>query len=329
MNFLTSDNDYLSEPKPARQSIPCIVEIGSADLRGDAAVAAYLRAAVSESTRRAYRADLAHFLGWGGHIPATDEAVARYLAEHAGILSNATLTRRLAAISKAHAMQAEPSPTRSHLVVMTMRGIRRSHGRPQRRVAAAIKADIVAMVAALGSGLGDRRDCALLLIGFAGALRRSELCAIDCTDIERVPQGIIVTLRRSKTDQEGHGRKIGIPHARGNVCAVRALDNWLAASGIAAGPIFRSVSRHGRIGTSRLCDRAVGSIVRHRAEAAGLDARRYAGHSLRAGLATSAAAAGVSSAKIREQTGHASDAMLQRYIRDGELFVGNAAGAVL
>jgi integrase len=209
-----------------------------------------------------------------------------------------------------------------------MRGIRRNHGRPQRRVAAAVKADILAMVATLGEGLKDHRDRALL-IGFAGALRRSELCAIDCADIERVPQGIVITLNRSKTDQTGQGRKIGIPYARGVACPVRALDAWLSASGIGAGPVFRSVTRHGRIGTYRLCDKAVASVMKELAQAAGLDASRYSGHSLRAGLATSAAAVGVSSWKIREQTGHASDAMLQRYIRSGELFIDNAAGAIL
>jgi site-specific recombinase XerD len=290
---------------------------------------AYVRAAVSDSTRRAYRADLDHFLGWGGAIPATDKFVAQYLVAHAEALSVATLTRRLAAISKAHTTQGLRSPTSSDLVGLSMRGIRRTHGQPQRRVAAAVKADILAMTVTLGQSLKDHRDRALLLIGFAGALRRSELCAINCADIERVPQGIVITLNRSKTDQAGEGRKIGIPYARGIVCPVLALDGWLSASGITDGPIFRPVSRHGRIGFSGLCDRAVALVMKELAQAAGLDASRYAGHSLRAGLATSAAAAGVSSWKIREQTGHASDAMLQRYIRAGELFIDNAAGAVL
>jgi site-specific recombinase XerD len=220
----------------------------------------YIRAAVSKNTQRAYRSDLRHFRAWGGSIPATDHAIAEYIAAHGSTLSVATLVRRLAAISKAHTTQGLSSPTSSELVRMTLRGIRRMHGKPQRRVAAAIKSDVLAMIEGLGARLKDTRDRALLLIGFAGAFRRSELVGITAADIERTAQGIVITLPRSKTDQDGEGRRIGIPYARGRSCPIKALDGWLASSG---------------------------------------------------------------------QTGHASDAMLQRYIRDAELFVGNAAGAVL
>jgi len=185
------------------------------------------------------------------------------------------------------------------------------------------------MVSGLGNGLRDCRNRALLLIGFAGAFRRSELVAINIIDIERAPEGIVITLRRSKTDQGGEGRRVGIPYAHGSVCPVKALDAWLAGSGIDGGPIFRPIDRHGHIGSNALSGEAVALIVKERAEAASLDPALYSGHSLRAGLATSAAIAGVPSWKIRGQTGHASDAMLKRYIRDGELFAGNPVGAVL
>ncbi len=255
--------------------------------------------------------------------------VAEYLEAYAGGLAVSTMTRRLAAISKAHTAQGLPTPTASDLVRTTMRGIKRAHGRPQRQVAAAVKEDVLAMVACMGNGPKDLRDRALILIGFAGAFRRSELVAINCTDVERVPQGIVVTVRRGKTDQEGQGRNVGIPYARGAVCPVKALDAWLSAAGITDGPVFRPVNRHGHVSCAALSAEAVSLVVKARAAAVGLDPTRYAGHSLRAGLATSAAAAGVSSWKIRAQTGHASDAMLRRYIRDGEMFVDNAAGAVL
>ncbi len=113
-----------------------------------------------------------------------------------------------------------------------MRGIKRAHGRPQRQVAAAVKEDVLAMVACMGHGLKDLRDRALILVGFAGAFRRSELVAITCDVVERVPQGIVVAVRRGKTDQEGQGRNVGIPYARGAVCSVKALDAWLSAAGI-------------------------------------------------------------------------------------------------
>jgi integrase len=292
-------------------------------------VIAYIRAAVSDNTRRAYRSDLRHFVDWGGTVPTDDYTVAEYLAAHADVLSVTTLIRRLAAIGKAHTMRGLSSPTSSGLVRMTMRGIRRKHGQPPRQMAAAVKADILAMVAGLGDGPRDCRDRALILIGFAGALRRSELVAITCSDIERVPQGIVMTITRSKTDPEGRGRRIGIPYAHDRVCPVQALEAWQRVSGITGGPVFRAVSRHGRIGRGALSDKAVALVVKERAEAAGLDPGRYAGHSLRAGFATSAAAAGVPSLKIRAQTGHTSDTMLQRYIRDGDLFEGNASAIVL
>ncbi len=140
----------------------------------------------------------------------------------------------------------------------------------------------------------------------------------------------MIHLRRSKTDQEGAGRKIGIPHGRTRWCPVSALNEWLERAGIEDGPVFRPVDRHGEVHEQRLSGEAVSRVIKERVAAVGLDPDEYSGHSLRAGLATSAAAAaGVSSWKIRQQTGHASDAMLARYIRDGEMFVDNAAGALL
>ena len=136
-------------------------------------------------------------------------------------------------------------------------------------------------------------------------------------------------MRRSKTDQESAGRKVGIPYGRSRYCPVIALDHWLAASAIDQGPLFRPVNRHGRIATQRLSGEAISQIVKERVAAAGIDPSGFSGHSLRAGFATSAVQAGVSMLKIRAQTGHASDAMLARYVRDGELFIDNASGALL
>jgi integrase len=187
---------------------------------------------------------------------------------------------------------------------------------------------VLAMVAGL-VGVKGTRDRALLLIGFAGAFRRSELVALTVADIANAQQGLIITLLRSKTDQEGIGRKVAIPFARGAVCPVIALQKWLEVSSITEGPIFRAVNRHGVISDTSLDPQAVAWVVKERAKAAGLDPNKYSGHSLRAGLVTSAAQMGVSSWKIRAQTGHASDAMLSRYIRDANIFVDNAAGAIL
>jgi site-specific recombinase XerD len=291
-------------------------------------VSLYLHASLSNSTRKAYRSDLSHFISWGGTVPATPEMIAVYLAAHADLHAPATLARRLVSISKAHRAQALPSPTTTELVRATLRGIRHIHGSAQRQVAPAVKEDVLAMVAGL-TGIKGVRDKALLLIGFAGAFRRSELVSLTVADIEQAKQGLVIQLIRSKTDQEGRGRKVAIPYARGAVCPVLTLQQWLEVAKITEGPVFRAVNRHGAISDSALTPQAVALVIKARARAVGLDPGKYAGHSLRAGLVTSAAQLGVSSWKIRQQTGHKSDALLARYIRDANIFVDNAAGVVL
>jgi integrase len=292
-------------------------------------VAALVEASIAENTRRAYRSDLSHFEAWGGQLPANPSNVASYLAAHAECLSVATLVRRMATISKAHEAKGLPNPCRAEIVRATLRGVKRTRGIAQREAKPLLRDDLFRVLDAMGDGVKDARDRALLLVGFAGGFRRSELVGLDCADIERVRQGLIVTLRRSKTDQDGVGRKIGIPLGRSKWCPVAALESWIEAAGIENGSIFRRVDRHGHVAMERLSGEAVSMVVKERVAAAGIDASGFSGHSLRAGFATSATQAGISSLKIRAQTGHASDAMLGRYIRDGELFVGNAAGALL
>jgi integrase len=210
-----------------------------------------------------------------------------------------------------------------------MRGIRRTHGVAQAQATPLLRDDLFQVLDHMGDRLKDLRDRALLLVGFAGGFRCSEVVGLDHGDLQVVRQGMIIHVRRSKTDQDGAGRKIGIPFGRTRHCPIRALDAWKAASAINEGPVFRPVDRHGKLVVGRLSGDAVSSIVRERVNAAGFDATGYSGHSLRAGLVTSAAQQGISSWKIRQQTGHASDAMMARYVRDGEMFTDNAAGALL
>jgi integrase len=292
-------------------------------------VEAYVQAGIASATKRAYRADLDHFRAWGGSLPTTDAQIANYLADHAAVLKVSTLTRRLAAISVAHKAKGFPNPVASPLVRAMMRGIRRAHGAAQHQAKPLLREDLFVVLGAMGDRLKDFRDRALMLIGFAGGLRRSELVAIDLVDFEQVREGIILTIRRSKTDQDGVGRKLGIPFGRTIHCPVSALEIWLNAAPTDSGPVFRPVDRHGRVSANRLSAEAVSLIVQDRMADAGFDPTGYSGHSLRAGFATSATRAGVSTIKIRQQTGHASDAMLSRYVRDGELFLGNAAGLLL
>ncbi len=285
----------------------------------------YVENALSDNTRKAYQNDMAHFLAWGGTVPASPEMIAAYLSDHAGVLAIATLQRRLVSITKAHTMQGYADPVKSDLVKLTMRGIRRVHGRPQDQASPILKDDLTVMLSHIPDTVKGKRDKALLLLGFCGALRRSELVAVRVQDMEFTTQGIILMLPRSKTDQNGQGKKIGIPKGRGRICPVLAVTDWLLHMGSSTGAVFRSITKGGVISDAPLSDRAVAGIIKHYVHKAGLNPERYSGHSLRAGLATSAAQHGISSWKIRQQTGHKSDSMLARYIREGDLFTDNAA----
>jgi integrase len=176
--------------------------------------------------------------------------------------------------------------------------------------------------------LAGLRDRALLLLGFAGALRRSEIVALDVADIEEIESGLLVTIRHSKTDQEGKGVTIAI--ARGDVaCPVKVLREWLSSAGIETGPLFRPINKAGRVAQARLTDRSVANIVKAYAERAGFDASTFSGHSLRSGFLTSAAAKGASIFKMMDVSRHKSVETLRGYVRDAELFKDHAGAGLL
>jgi len=178
----------------------------------------------------------------------------------------------------------------------------------------------------LPADLQGMRDRALLLTGFAGGFRRSELAALTTDDLQETAEGIVVRLRRSKTDQEGQGRPVALPYGSDpRTCPVRALRAWLEAAAIGSGAVFRAVDQFGLVSESRLHPDSIGWIVKRAARRGGLAALDYAGHSLRAGLATQAAMNGASELAIMKQTGHRSLATVRKYIRDGALFRDNAA----
>jgi site-specific recombinase XerD len=309
---------------------PLPLEGGSSPLPASHAVVRdFLSQSISGATKKAYAADIRQFKAWGETIPSSPDQIAEYIAMLAATHSAATIARRLASLSKAHRATGGDDPCKAEIVKATVRGIRRAIGTAQREAKPILKEDLFAMLDRMGDRTKDHRDKALLLIGFAGAFRRSELVGLDVADIEHVRQGIVVTLRKSKTDQTGTGRKIGLPFGRTKWCPVKHLTEWLDHAGIEDGPIFRSIDRHGHVADQRLSAEAVSITVKRRAEAAGFDPAAYSGHSLRAGLATSVVIAGVSTLSIRRTTGHASDTMLSRYVRVGDMFTDNAAGAVL
>jgi integrase len=280
----------------------------------------FTAAAQSTATQRSYASDVHHFKSYGGTIPASAEMVAEYLATFAGTSAVATLQHRLIAIHRAHIDQGLPSPVMDQLVKRTMQGIRRTFGTVQRQVKALVKDDLLEMMVLVDKQktVKAARDKALLLIGFAGAFRRSELVALRCEDVTQYDNGIELLIRRSKTDQEGAGRTVFIPFAKGSRCPVKALKNWIDLAGIVDGPLFRPVNRHDKVvGGNALTPQSVALIVKASVRRmAGDDAAKaVAGHSLRAGYCTEAATVGLQPYQIREQTGHKSDITLARYIR--------------
>jgi site-specific recombinase XerD len=296
----------------------------------------YADASMAANTRRAYAADWRDFEGWcASHgarpLPAHPDALALYLTERAGLLSVATLARRLAAIRAAHtvadlALPSSPSLTR------IWAGIRRTHGRPARGKAALVIEDLRRVLEAMPPDtLRGRRDRTLLLVGFGAALRRSELASLslDATAHARavfVPAGLEIHLDRAKADQEGDGAVVAIPlGSRPETCAATALRAWLDKSGIKAGAIFRRIDRGSRLGKDAITPQTVAAIVKTAARRVGLDANALAGHSLRAGLATSAADAETTPAVLMAHMRHARFETTQRYIRAADRFRKNAA----
>lgn len=292
-------------------------------------------AAHSPSTRRAYDRAWSAFERWTAarglaSIPAAPETLAMYLTERAETVKVSTLEQELAAIVEAHRKADLPSPTENRGLQLVWKGIRRTYGKPKVGKSPVGVVDLARMVAELGDSPAGVRDRAMLLLGFAGALRRSELVAIDVEDLAPNPDGFALMIRRSKSDGEGEGQRIGIPNGRRpETCPVLAVRAWLQLADIKAGPVFRSVDRHGNIGNERLGDRAVAEVVKRAALSVGLDPKALGGHSLRSGLVTEAVRAGVSERAIMAQTRHKSLITLRGYIRLGSLFLDNPAATLL
>lgn len=291
--------------------------------------------AQAEATMRAYRFDWACFTGWChdrglSSLPAGPETVALYITDLAKTRKTATVSRRLTTITRAHHEQGHPSPVAHLHVQQVWKGIRNRYGTATTAKTAATTGAVREMIATLDlDRLIGVRDRCLLVIGFAGAFRRSELVALDVDDITEDPSGLRVRIRKSKTDQESKGATIGLPYGSDiSTCPVRSYRDWLEVSGITEGPVFRAVTRHGRMAATRLTARTVARVVKRTAESAGYDPGLYAGHSLRSGLITSAAEAGVRDRDIMRHSRHKSPAVMYGYVQKATVFKDNAAAAV-
>jgi site-specific recombinase XerD len=296
----------------------------------------FAKASKAKATQDAYASDFRIFESWCRPrglraLPATAESLCAFLADEASAGRRAsTLSRRLAAIRYFHRAAGYDTPTGDEKVKAVLSGIRRTIGAAPVRKKAATSDIVLGMVGGKGRSLRELRNRAILLLGFAGAFRRSELVALNVEDLEETPEGMLVMLRRSKTDQEGVGRKVAIP--RGEVaCPVAAVKAWLEAAGITEGAVFRRIfnRRNQRVTDRRLAGRNVAAVTKAGAARLGFDPSAFGGHSLRSGFVTSAVKRGANLIKITDVTGHKSLEMLKTYSRDAEAFVGHAGAGLL
>jgi integrase len=315
--------------------------VASFDDAADAA-AQYRRASRSENTRRAYRSAVARFTGWCAvhgrtALPASPETVAAFLAGEARAeLAVNTLRLRHAAIRYLHLLAGYPPPTAEAVVSTTFAGIRRAHRRPLNKKTALVLDRLRAAILAIPETLPGLRDRALLLVGFAAALRPSEIARLTLEHVTRHADGIELFLPWRKNDQDARGTKLWLPQGRTDLCPVTAIEEWLAAAAITEGPLFRRIWRlppprvprgtkrrrvadRYRIGTDPIDTDSIALIVKNWTGLAGLDAAGFAGHSLRRGAISSGVAQGVHIARLKQFSGHASLKSLEEYVELDEL----------
>jgi integrase len=307
----------------------------------EAAAADYRRAARADNTRRAYRAAVARFTDWCYEhrqtaLPAAPETVAAFLAAEAGRgLAVNTLRLRHAALRYLHLLAGYPPPTASPLVSATFAGIRRAHRRPLRKKTALVLEPLRAALKTIPDTLPGLRDRALILVGFAAALRPSELARLDIASLTRHEDGIALYLPWRKND-EARGTTVWLPAGQTDLCPVTALEAWLEATEINAGPLFRRLWRlppprvrrgakrkpiadRYRMGTNAIDTDSIALVVKKWTGLAGLDGATFAGHSLRRGAISSGVAQGIHIARLKQFSGHASLKSLEEYVELDEL----------
>lgn len=311
----------------------------------------YAKNSRSKNTIKSYGSDWKDFSLWCqarglSILPADPCTVACYLADrasqsyidssknHRSPLKTSTLARRLSAISQAHKVAGVDFNRKHPLIQETWKGIKNTHGTTQNGKEPILIEDLRRMIDAIQveiegkSRLIGFRDKALLLLGFAGAFRRSELVSLQLCDLKLVRDGYIVKLKRSKTDQQGEGRYIAIPYGSNpSTCPVRALRDWIDVGCLLEGPLFMPINRHGQKSMKTMSSHAVAIIVKKYAPTKEV-AIGLSGHSLRSGFATTAAMAGVQEYAIMKQTGHKRSDTLRKYIRSRDLWRDNPASKI-
>lgn len=287
----------------------------------------YIHAATSDNTRRSYQSDIEHFLRAGFELPASAENIEEYLKLCADAYNPRTLVRRITALRQWHRFQGTADPTDTPLVRKTMQGIARLHGTPKKQALALRLEDLDKISAHLveQGGLVDIRNRALILVGFFGAFRRSELVGLQWEHVSFVNDGMIITLPRSKTDQVGEGARCVIPFGNKERCPVQALLEWRNQAKLWSGAVFRRLSKTGTILGKAISTDYCNRLLRQIINDTGMpNAELYSAHSLRRGFATEAARLGASMPSIQRHGRWQTTRIVVEYIESGRQFTDSA-----
>tara|TARA_B100000575_G_scaffold257633_1_gene228726 strand:- start:182 stop:1135 length:954 start_codon:yes stop_codon:yes gene_type:complete len=297
-----------------------------------------LKTSKANNTLRAYKSDFRDFGGFCAKhgfksLPSDPKIVSLYLTHLSKSSKISTLRRRLVSIGVVHKMKGHYLDTKHPVIIENLMGIKRLKGSKQtgkkpilinhlKQIINVINQENIEEIVKL-------RNKALILIGFGGGFRRTELISIDYEDLEFVEEGVKITIKRSKTDQFGEGMTKGLPYFTNETyCLVKNLKNWLKLSKIKNGPIFRRFAKGSSLTKYRLTDQSVVLIIKDCLKQAGIENQNFSGHSLRSGFATVAADAGADERSIMAMTGHKSTQMVRRYIRDANIFKNNALSKI-
>lgn len=330
MTTLANTGDCLQESKPNQ-----IQQL-------ERSAKSYLDKSKSEATKQAYRSDWTTFADWCDEmdfcaLPAESSTICLWITHLADLgRAPSTISRSLTSISQAHKILRHQSPTTSPDVVELYKGIRRDKGVAQARAKPLVLADLKKTISCIRPTFLGIRDRAMLAVGWAGALRRSELVALDFEDIDFRTEGLVLTIRSSKTDQEGEGYQLGIPFSSDeSFCPTKTLKHWIDLARIDEGPIFFRIGTPGKKFHAeieekrRLSARAVNLILKKRVSQAGFSKKGYSGHSLRAGFVTTASQQETPEYMIQAHTRHRTTKVLRGYMRDGNLFNSNPLSVML
>ena len=298
-----------------------------------------LRSSKANNTIRAYKSDFKDFGAFcvkNGFksLPTEPKIVSLYIT-HLSIkdAKMSTLRRRLVSIGVIHKLKGHYLDTKHPIIIENLMGIKRKKGNFQRGKKPILINQLKAIVDVIDNEKTEEikrsRNKTIILIGFGGGFRRAELVSIDFEDLEFVPEGVKIIVRKSKTDQFGEGMIKGLPYfSNETYCPVRHLKKWLGLSSIKSGPIFRRFSKSFKLSDNRLTDQSVALLIKNYLSLAGIENKNYSGHSLRSGFATVTAESGADERSIMAMTGHKTTQMVRRYIKEANLFKNNALNKI-